>query len=108
MNVLDRSRAPRLTPEQERVGGLPESKINLMRDERIRKWLETRDRAGPELEALERLELEAMTDPDARAFLHELFTRWSPGDIAVILNSGLVEQQRWFAKAHRKLAAGRA
>ena len=79
-----------------------------MRDERIRKWVETWDPAGPELEALERLELEAMTNSDARAFLRELFTRWQPVDIAVILGSGLVEQQRWFAKAHRKQAAGRA
>ena len=79
-----------------------------MRDERIRKWVETRDPAGPELEALERLELEVIMDPDARAFLRELFTRWQPADIAVILSSGLVEQQRWFAKAHRNLAAGRA
>ncbi|MEK6245352.1 MAG: hypothetical protein AABM33_12740 [Pseudomonadota bacterium] len=73
-----------------------------MRDERIQKWVETRDPAGPELEALERLEREAMTYPDARAFLHELFTRWQPADIAVILGSGLVEQQRWFARAHRR------
>jgi len=79
-----------------------------VRDEQIRNWVESRDPAGPELDALERLELEAMTDPYARAFLHELFTRRLPGDIAMILNSGLVEQQRWFAKAHRKLAAGRA
>jgi len=76
-----------------------------MRDERIRKWVGTRGPAGPELEALERLELAAMTDPDARAFVDELFTRWQPADIAVILNSGLVEQQRWFAKAHRRPTA---
>jgi len=87
---------------------LPGSKIDPMRDERIRKWVETRDPAGRELEALERLELEAMTDPDARAFLHELFTCWQPAAIAMILGSGLVEQQRWFAKAHRKLAAEKA
>jgi len=85
---------------------LPGSKIDPMRDERIRKWVETRDPAGRELEALERLELEAMTDPDARAFLHELFTCWQPAAIAMILGSGLVEQQRWFAKAHRRRAAG--
>lgn len=88
------------------------SKIDAMRAERIndriRKWAETRDPAAPELEALERLEREAMTDPDARVFLNELFTRWYTGDIAIILNSGLVEQQRWFAKVHRKLAAIRA
>ena len=79
-----------------------------MRDQRIQEWVETRDPAGPELEALERLEREAMTDPDARTFLKELFTRWRPGDIAMILSSGLVEQQRWFAKARRKLAAEKA
>lgn len=77
-----------------------------MRDERIRKWVETRDPAGPEIEALERLEQEAIKYPDARIFLDELFTRWQPADIAVILGSGLVEQQRWFARMRRKVAAG--
>ena len=79
-----------------------------MRDERIRIWVETRDPAGPEIEALERLEREAMTYPDARAFLEELFTCWQTADIAVILGSGLVEQQRWFARMHWKLMAARA
>ena len=49
-----------------------------------------------------------MTYPDARAFLEELFTRWQPADIAMILGSGLVEQQRWFARMHWKLMAARA
>lgn len=78
-----------------------------MRDERIREWVATRDPAGPEIEALERLEREAITYPDARAFLEELFTCWQPVDIAAILGSGLVEQQRWFARMHWKLVVGR-
>ena len=73
-----------------------------MSDELIRKWVETWDRAGPELEAIKRRELEAMTDADVRAHVHALFTGWHPTDVEVIVNSGLVEQQRWFAKAHRR------
>jgi hypothetical protein len=73
-----------------------------MGDELIRKWVETWDRAGPELEAIKRRELEAMTDADVRAHVHALFTGWHPADAATILESGLVEQQRWFAKAHRR------
>ncbi len=77
-----------------------------MRDEQIRKWVESWNWKGRALETINRLELEAMTDSDTRAYLHELFTRWRPADVAVILSSGLVEQQRWFAKAHRRPTAG--
>ena len=73
-----------------------------MSDELIRKWVETWDRAGPELEAIKRRELEAMTDADVRAHVHALFTGWHPTDEAAAHDSGLVEQQRWFAKAHRR------
>ena len=79
-----------------------------MSDERIRKWAATRDPGAPELEALERLEREAVIYPDARAFLDELFTCREAETIAMTLNSGLVEQQRWFARARRKFAAKRA
>ena len=73
-----------------------------MSDEQIREWVKSWDWTGRALETVKRLELEAMTDADTRAYLRELFTRWQPADIAVILDSGLVEQQRLFAKARRK------
>lgn len=73
-----------------------------MSDELIRKWVETWDRAGPELEAIKRRELEAMTDADVRDHVNDLFTGWYPTDLPARVDSGLVEQQRWFAKAHRR------
>ena len=73
-----------------------------MSDAQIRIWVESWDWTGRALETVKRLELEAKTDADTRAYVHALFTRWKPADIAVILGSGLVEQQRLFAKARRK------
>jgi hypothetical protein len=64
----------------------------------IRVWNE----AGPELEAILRRELEAMTDADVRAHVAALFSGWHPSSFPAKEESGLVEQQRWFAKAHRR------
>ncbi|MEW6688991.1 MAG: hypothetical protein AB1452_07875 [Pseudomonadota bacterium] len=58
--------------------------------------------AGPALEAMKRRELEAMTDDDVRSHVEALFTGPYPSDLPPRLDSGLVEQQRWFAKAHPK------
>ena len=73
-----------------------------MSDALIRKWVETWAEAGKELEAIKRRELEAMTDDDVRDHVSALFTGWNPSDIAQVTESGLVEQQRWFAKLHRR------
>ena len=73
-----------------------------MSDAQIRKWVESWDWTGRALETVKRLALEAKTDADTRAYVRELFTSWKPADIEVILDSGLVEQQRLFAKARRK------
>jgi len=70
--------------------------------ELIRKWIETWRLAGPELEAIRRRELKALTDADVRQYVHDLFTGPYPFDIPAREGSGLVEQQRWFAKLHRK------
>jgi hypothetical protein len=78
-------------------------KIRLMDEkELIRKWIETWAVAGKELEAIKRRELEAMTDNDVREHVHALFTGWYPPDEPPNTESGLVEQQRWFAKLHRR------
>lgn len=69
----------------------------------MRKLVRIWDQAGPELEAIKRRELEAMTDADVRAHVEALFTNWHPADFPARVDSGLVEQQRWFAEAHRRL-----
>ena len=68
----------------------------------MRELVRTWDRAGPEFEAIKCRALEAMTDADVRAHVDALFTGWYPADLALKRESGLVEQQRWFAKAHRR------
>ncbi len=73
-----------------------------MSDARLRAWVQNWIELGPILEAIKRRELEAMTDADVRAHVHSLFSGWYPTDAAVKLDSGMVEQQRWFAKAHRR------
>ena len=66
------------------------------------RWIRTWAQAGPELEAIRRRELEVMTDADVRAHVHALFTGSALSDTGLARESGLVEQQRWFAKAHPK------
>jgi len=62
------------------------------------------ERAGPALEAVKRRELEAMTDADVRAHVDALFCGFSPAEwgIPPKKESGLVLQQRWFARARRR------
>lgn len=73
-----------------------------MSDAKLRAWVQNWIELGPILEAIKRRELEAMTDADVRAHVEALFTGWYPADLPPRLDSGMVEQQRWFAKAHRK------
>jgi hypothetical protein len=63
----------------------------------LRKWVETWKRAGPELDAIRRRELEALTDNDIRRIVQNLMSVPLPPDLPMRLDSGLVEQQRWFA-----------
>lgn len=67
-----------------------------------RKLVRVWDQAGPELEAIRRRELEAMTDEQAREAALDLLTIPLPADLPPRLESGLVEQQRWFSKLHPK------
>ena len=73
-----------------------------MSDSQLRVWVKNWIELGPILEAIKYRELEVMTDADVRAHVEALFTGWCPTDLPPRLDSGLVEQQRWFAKAHRK------
>ena len=73
-----------------------------MSDEKLRAWVQNWIELGPILEAIKCRELEAMTDSDVRAHVEALFTGWYPVDVPPRLESGLVKQQRWFAKAHPK------
>jgi hypothetical protein len=73
-----------------------------MSDALTRKWVETWALAGKELEAIKRRELEAMTDEQAREAALGLLTMPLPADLPARIDSGLVEQQRWFSKLHPK------
>jgi hypothetical protein len=70
--------------------------------ETMRKLVRIWDQAGPELEAIKRRELEAMTDEQAREAAADLLTFPLPADLPPRLDSGLVEQQYWFSKFHSK------
>jgi hypothetical protein len=69
-----------------------------MDDSLLRRWAATWERAGKELTEIERRELQAMTDDQARAAAIALLSMPLPPDLPERLTSGLVEQQRWFAK----------
>jgi hypothetical protein len=73
-----------------------------MSDPKLRAWVQNWKELGPILEAIKRRELEAMTDADVRAHVEALFAGWYPADVPPRLESGLVIQQRWFAKVHPK------
>jgi hypothetical protein len=72
--------------------------------ERIRSWVESQNPGTKALEALQRLEQDAATDSDAHEFLVDLFMRFESEFVTIVLNSGLVEQQRYFAKVRRVAA----
>jgi len=73
-----------------------------MRDERLQEWVSTWVEAGAKLEAMRRAELEAMTDDDVRRHVDDLFSGSYPRDLPERAESGLVEQQRQFARLHRR------
>ena len=69
-----------------------------MNDALHRKWVETWKAAGEELAEVERRELEQMTDEEAKRAAIDLLTFPLRDDAREPEGSGLVEQQRWFAK----------
>lgn len=68
-----------------------------MSDVELKRWAETWDRAGRELSAVRRRELQAMTDDDVRRAVADLFSGPLPPDLPPRATSGLIEQQRLFA-----------
>jgi hypothetical protein len=73
-----------------------------MSDEVLRQWVETGARTGLELDAIHRRELEALTDDDVRRIIQNLFSLPLPENHPPRLDSGLVEQQRWFARLRKR------
>jgi len=73
-----------------------------MGDTLLREWVNRWTETGKELETIRRRELETMTDEQAREAALDLQTMPLPADLPPRLESGLVEQQRWFSKGHRK------
>jgi hypothetical protein len=69
----------------------------------VKRWAETWERAGRELSALRRRELQAMTDDDVRRAVADLFSGPLPPDLPARATSGLVEQQRIFAVLRRRV-----
>ena len=69
-----------------------------MSDAQLRKWAETWARAGTELEAIKRRELQAMSDEDAKEAALDVLSMPLPEDLPPRPGSGLVDQQRWFAR----------
>jgi hypothetical protein len=69
-----------------------------MSDARLREWAETWARAGVELQAIKRRELQAMSDTDAKEAALDLLSMHLPEDLPTRSGSGLVDQQRWFAR----------
>ncbi|MBI2295510.1 MAG: hypothetical protein HYU76_05630 [Betaproteobacteria bacterium] len=73
-----------------------------MSDADVKRWAETWERAGHELDALRRRELRAMTDDDVRRAVADLFSGVAPDDLPPRTTSGLVEQQRLFAALRKR------
>lgn len=69
-----------------------------MSDADLKRWAETWERAGRELARIRREELVRMTDDDVRRAISDLFSGVSTTDPVPSTTSGLVEQQRLFAK----------
>ncbi|MDA0225055.1 MAG: hypothetical protein O2975_02960, partial [Proteobacteria bacterium] len=67
-------------------------------DDIVRRWVQTWRRAGVEMGALRRRELAALTDDDVRRQLQDLFSTAVPAATPKRGVSGLVEQQRLFAR----------
>jgi len=67
----------------------------------LKRWAQTWESAGQSLEALRGHELAAMTDDDARRAIADLFTDAPLPSLPTCTTSGLVEQQRLFARLRK-------
>lgn len=70
-------------------------------DRDTEKWVRTWQTAGPLLAEIERRELAQMTDEEWRQAVEDVLSVIPP-DAEVPMTSGLVEQQKWFAKLRQK------
>lgn len=66
--------------------------------EQIRQWVETWKRVGPELEAIRRSELREMTEEQVSIAAADMLSFPLPAGMPLREESGLVEQQRRFAR----------
>lgn len=73
-----------------------------MSDEPLRDWMLRWTDTGRVLAAIRRRELENLTDDEAREAALDLLSMPLPEDLPPRRESGLVEQQRWFSRAHPK------
>jgi hypothetical protein len=64
----------------------------------LRRWVETWQRAGEELERIRRIEIQAI---DTREAVRQIFGSCDLPGPAPSPISGLVEQQAWFARIRR-------
>lgn len=69
-----------------------------MSDADLKRWAETWERAGRELERIRRDELVRMTDDQAKSAALDLLNMPLPEGLPPRRGSGLVEQQRLFSK----------
>jgi len=70
-------------------------------DRDTERWVCTWQAAGPLLAEIERRELEQMTDEEWRQAVEDVLSVIPP-DAEAPTTSGLVEQQKWFAKLRQK------
>jgi hypothetical protein len=66
----------------------------------VRRWVETWQAAGPELEAIRRKEIETINVLESLAALEGAFN-YATRTLPPRDSSGLVEMQKWFAKLRR-------
>jgi len=66
-------------------------------DPLVRRWVETWQRAGEELEAIRRAEIRSVNTQEA---VRQIFGAGGPTLPPPSPTSGLVEQQMWFARLH--------
>ena len=69
-----------------------------MSDPTLKRWAQTWESAGNAMDMLRRRELQAMTDDDVRRAIADLFTSAPLPGLPSRTTSGLVEQQRLFAR----------
>lgn len=72
-----------------------------MNDADLKRWSRQWDKAALSLDAVRRRDLQALTDDDVRRAVADLFSVPLPSGLPPRLTSGLVEQQRLFARLRR-------